>query len=302
MRMELSWISKIRLLTALAIGTVLVGLLPWDKIAPANNGTFILANSNITPFHFLVCSVLAIIASFIASIVSTPLGLQIGILAVPAGMAVWAFKSAELSTLFQAEPAATARFAILHNLRFEGFVWLSIVLAGFVGAFAADKLFRRKQLELHDKFNPQIKLQPLAANIITIIATVVVGSLLLNILAADISYPDSKIGSVTGQPSNLQIAFAVIVTFMACSFAAKLFLGANYIWTIIAIPFLTSYIITIYAKLPTLEYMANSWPAVYFSKPAMSVLPIQMAAFGTIGSVWGYWLAVRYHFWREFES
>jgi len=49
------------------------------------------------------------------------------------------------------------------------------------------------------------------------------------------------------------------------------------------------------------QYMAHQWPAVFFSNAAASVLPSQMVAFGTLGSVAGYWMAARYDHWRKYE-
>jgi hypothetical protein len=126
--------------------------------------------------------------------------------------------------------------------------------------------------------------------------------MLVNILAGDISYSDPKLGRVTGQPANLQIAFAVIVAFMACGYLAKLFIGASFIWPAVASAILSSFSIITYNSKPTMEYLVSTWPAVFFAKPAAAVLPVQMVAFACVGSVWGYWLAVRYHLWKEYES
>lgn len=299
---ELSWLSKIRLIIALAIGVFLVGILPWKNIQPAEHGVFALLSGTINPQDLMICGLYALAAGFLASIISTPLGFQIGVLAAPAGMAAWSFRSASLSTLFQAAPDVNSRMAVYSKLHLEAFIWLVLFLLGFVGAYAADKLLRRKTLNLPDKFEGSLKLQAPVAIVVALVGSVIVGVYLLNILAADVNFPDPKLGTVTGQPSNLQIAFAVIITFMVLGFCSKLFLGVNYVWPAIATAIVSYYSIILYAKQPTLDYMSISWAAVFYSKTAISILPIQMVAFGCIGSVWGYWLAAQYHFWREFES
>jgi len=300
--MELSWLTKIRIAVAFAIGVVLLGFLPWSRLTPDAGGVFAMLSGTIDIQDVLICGVISLGAGFLASAVCTPYGMRIGVLAAPAGMAVWSFRSADLSTIFQAGPAANDRLAVYSALKFEGFIWLAIAACGFIGAFAADRLLRRKSLDLHDKFEVGFKLPPFAAILTAVVATVVVGNFLLKFLAAGISYPDKTFGTVTGQPANLQIAFAVIIAFMACGFATKLFLGTNFVWPAIASAILTSYSIIIYAKKPVMEHLAASWPAVFFAKTVIAILPVQMVAFGCIGAVWGYWLAVSYRYWRKLES
>jgi len=299
---DLSWLSKIRLALALAIGVMLVGLLPWERIQPTYNGVFAFFTGSISLSDLMLCGLLALAAGFVASAVCTPLGMQMGILAVPAGMTFWSLKSSAISTLFQAVPAASSRLAVYYALRYEGFIWLTFALLGVIGAYAADKLFRRNTLDLPDRFEAMVRLQPIARITVTVIGTVIAATYLLNILASDISYHDQKAGFVVGQPANLQIAFGVIIAFMACGFCGKLFLGAGYIWPAIGTALVSTFSIITYAKLSTLEYMAGSWSAVFFTKTVLAILPVQMVAFGFIGSVWGYWLAVRYRYWREFEA
>lgn len=301
--MELSWISKIRIGIALAIGVMLVGLLPWERIEPTENGVFALLSGSIDLSDLIICGVLSLAAGFIASAICTPMGMQIGVLAVPAGMTFWSLKSQAISTLFQAAPAASARMAVYTSLRYEGFIWVAFAILGVVGAYAADKLFRKNSLDLPDKFDAPVRLQPIAQIVVTVVGTVIAATYLLNILATDISYIDRNAkGFVVGQPANLQIAFGVLIAFMACGFCAKLFLGANYIWPAAATALVTAFSITTYAKLSTFEYLASSWPAVFFAKSVLGILPVQMVAFGFIGAIWGYWLAVRYRYWKQFEA
>jgi len=292
---------RIRIIAAFAIGIVLLGLLPANQIKPPAAGVFAILSGTISAQDLMLFGILSFAAGFLASALCTPYGAQIGILAAPAGMAYWGLKSTAMSTLFQAAPAVEDRLAVYSAMRFESGIWLVIAACCFVGALAADKLLRRKSVELPDKFNAHFKLPALVAILIAVIGTVVVGNLLINIFAGDISYPDAKLGRVAGQPANFQIAFAVTVAFMACGFLAKLFMGASFLWPAAASAILSSVSTVIYSKKPAMEYLVNTWPAVFFIKPVASVLPIQMVAFGCIGAVWGYWLAVRYHLWRTYE-
>jgi len=56
---------------------------------------------------------------------------------------------------------------------------------------------------------------------------------------------------------------------------------------------------TVYAR--EVPYLVQNWPAAFFSNSVVSILPVQMVAFGTLGSVAGYWMAIRFEFWRKHE-
>jgi hypothetical protein len=299
---ELSWLTRTRIVIAYAIGVLAVIYSPFHAPQTSANIFFSFLNGFVNPSNLIIWAGASLALGFIVSAICTPYGFQIGVITVPAALSVWAFKSSDLSNLFQASPDVNSRLAVYSAIRFESFTWLILVLLGFAGAYAADKLLRRKDLNLPDKFAGYIKLQPSVAIGITLGATIIIASWLLNFLATDISYQDPKVGFVTGQPANLQIAFGVVVSFMICGFAAKLYLGANFIWPTIASAFVTLFSIVLYAKSSTFGYMAQNWPAVYFAKTSISIWPVQMVSFGALGSIWGYWLAARYRYWREFES
>jgi hypothetical protein len=136
----------------------------------------------------------------------------------------------------------------------------------------------------------------------TVIATVFIANILINALALSVRFPDSLLKGVVAQPANSQIAFAVLLAFGLCAFLAKLFLSSKAVWPAIASSIITYYFTISYAKSNVLTQLAQSWPAVFFYKPIMSVLPVQMVSFACIGAVWGYWLAVRYHIWRTEQN
>jgi hypothetical protein len=96
-----------------------------------------------------------------------------------------------------------------------------------------------------------------------------------------------------------QLGFAVLMSFGIAAFAVRKLLGVGYIWPIIASVFVTAFAISSYTM--NVHYLAQQWPAVFFSNAAASVLPSQMVAFGTLGSVAGFWMAARYDFWRKYE-
>lgn len=299
--MELSWTMRFRIMTSLAIGAVLLGLLPWGLVKPEADGVFAFLGS-ISVFDLLICVVLAFAAGFASSAVCTPYGSQIGILAAPAGLAVWAFRSAPLSKVFQIAPSMQSRLQIYKVLKFEDFLWLGIAACGFLGAITADKIFRKKTVELPDRTKPVIHLPEFAQIAVSVIGTVFVANFLINILAADVSYSDSKLKYVVAQPANFQVAFAVFIAFGACGFLAKFLLASSYFWPAVASAFLIYYSTITYSRSSILTHLSSFWPAVFFARPVAAVLPVQMVAFGCLGAVWGYWLAVRYHLWRTHEA
>jgi hypothetical protein len=300
--MELSWTMRFRIFAALAIGVILLGLLPWNLIKPDANEVFAFLSGNISISDILICAALAFAAGFLASLVCTPFGSQIGIIAAPAGMTIWAMRSAPLSVLFQEAPAIAARMKVYSALKYEGLVWLALAVCGFAGAISADRICRRKTVELPDQTKPLFKLPEFAQIAVSVIATVFVANSLINIFAISVNFADLQLGRVTAQPANLQIAFAVLLSFGICGFWAKMILSTGAFWPAIASVILTYYFTTIYIRNSTLTLLALSWPAVFFQRPIAAVLPIQMVSFACLGSIWGYWLAVRYHIWRTYQS
>jgi len=296
--MELSWLMRIRIAASLAIGIILLGLLPWNLVKPPAEGVFALLSGSISADDLLICAGLAFIAGFLSSAICAPYGTQIGIIAAPAGIAVWGLRSAPLSKIFQMAPVVQDRMKAYSSLKFEGFLWLGIAVCGFLGALSADKIFRRKAVEPLDKIKPVFRLPEFLEIAISVIGTVFVANFLVNILAADVSYSDQELAHVTSQPANLQVVFAIFVAFGACGFFAKIFLASRAFWPAIASVPLIYYSAITYGKSDILTHISSSWPANFFIRPITAVLPIQMVAFGCLGAVWGYWQAVSYHLWR----
>ena len=51
-----------------------------------------------------------------------------------------------------------------------------------------------------------------------------------------------------------------------------------------------------------LHQFAETRPATSFPHSTLAILPVQLVALGTLGSILGYWLAVRYDWWRRHET
>jgi hypothetical protein len=107
------------------------------------------------------------------------------------------------------------------------------------------------------------------------------------------------LGSVVAQPPVAQIAFAVIVSFGLVAFVFKKFLDAGYVWPIIASALVLGFAVTTQFRQGVLQHVTENWPAAFFANAVVAILPVQMVAFGALGSIGGYWLGVRYGYWRK---
>ncbi|GAG68491.1 unnamed protein product, partial [marine sediment metagenome] len=154
------------------------------------------------------------------------------------------------------------------------------------------------QKKANSKTNMHLK------TIIALLGSVLIAQFCIRIFAQDI-FPrdigifDEKLGSVVAQPAVGQIVFAVLVSFGIAGFVVKKFLDASYIWPIASTAFVTFFAISIYTKQNLLQQLSERFPPVFFTHAAISILPVQMVAFGTLGSIAGFWLAVSYNYWRK---
>ena len=309
--MELSLQMKLRIAVAVAAGVGLVGFLAWPVAAPPEpfGAVSVLALhqsgaglvGGISFGGAITLAILAFLAGLLAYFLSWPYGREIGVLAVPAGLAVWAVRCGDMAGLTQLNPTLAQRQELFALLKWEPVFWLAIVAAGFAGV-----LLGRKISDSPNPNKPEEKAD-CKSNIYLKAAIALVGSGLIaqfciGIFAQDIRVFDDKLGSLVAQPAVGQIVFAVLVSFGIAAFVVKKFLNASYIWPTIASAFVTVYVAAIYARQDTLQYLVKSWPTVFFPNAVISILPVQIVAFGALGSIAGYWLAVRYNYWREYEA
>jgi hypothetical protein len=297
---ELSWLMKLRIAAVFATGVVLIGIFAWPLVAPPEPfGAVSLVSSTISFTDTVVLMTLAFITGLVAYFLAWPFGRQIGILAVPAGLAVWAVRSGSMASLMQLNATVAQRQAIFAVLRWEVFFWLAVVAAGFLGVLTGWKIHSKPEPDAAEHGSkPNIYLNSALA----LAASTLVARFSIMFLAQDIRFLDGKSGSVVAQPAIGQLVFAVSVSFGLAAFIVKKLLNAGCIWPIIASVIVTAFSVSTYGRENILQYLTQHWPGVFFSNAVMAILPVQMVAFGTLGSVAGYWLAVRYNYWRQCES
>lgn len=296
--MELSWTMKLRIAAAAAVGVILVGIVAWPWESPPEPfGSVLVRSLNISGVVTLL--VMAFLAGLIAYFIAWPYGREIGILAVPFGLAVWAIRAGSAGALMQLNSTLDQRQAIFAVLRWEPLFWLLVVVAGFAGVQLGCRIQPGHKLKKIPE-NSNLKPGKYLNEIIALVFSVLIAEFCIKILAQDIVLSDVS-RAVMGQPPIGQIIFAVFVSFGAAAFIVKKLLNVDYIWPILGSSLITAFSIMIYGKTNVLSHIVEVWPAVFFPDAAMSVLPVQMVAFGTIGSIAGYWMALRYQYWRKHE-
>lgn len=315
--MELTWPIKLRIAIVAAVGIAVLGVYYWPKVSPADPfGVVSLVSGTISKNDAMILLALAFGIGLVSYFLSWPYGSRIGILAVPAGLAVWAVRGGNMGTLMQLNTSVERREQLLAVMRWEPLLWLAIVGAGFLGVFLGWGLIRPAKAAVGEQpKNPakqtrqtdggqatgKFKLGDYVSVIAAIVGSAVVAQFFIGIFARDFALLDSTYGVAVAQPTTAQVVFAVLVAFGIAGFLVKKVLGLDYIWPIIGSCLITAIATSTYGKEGVLAYFADRWPAVFFSSPVLTVLPIQVVVFGTIGSVAGYWLAVRYDYLRHHE-
>jgi hypothetical protein len=288
---DLSWAVKLKLAATLLVGIILIGLLAWPLVAPVEPFGVV----SVPAFSGAIALVgLAALAGFIGYFISWPYGREIGILAVPSGLAIWAVRCGNMAELMRLSPTLAQRQALFAALKWEPIFWLAIVAAGFGGVLVGQKIVPSHSALVTRATNNGRR----ATNaIIAIVGSVFIAQFCIGIFAQDVRIPDSRLGSVVGQPAIGQIVFAVLISFGIVAFIFKKFLNVSYIWPTVASALVTGFAVITMNRSgsgqDTLQYLVEYHPPVFFSNVVTSILPVQMVVFGTLGSIAGYWLAVR---------
>jgi hypothetical protein len=297
--MELTWPMKLRIAAAIACGFVLVGVVAWPSDSPLDPFGSAILTKSISNSDIVTLLIMSFIAGLIAYFCCWPYGRQIAALAVPFGLTIWAVRTGSMAGLMQTCQTLGQRQQLLTTLRWEPFFWLAVIAVGFIGIIVGQKIFPDKK-----PLNPQQEHKKQYGKYLNLIVTLPVSVLIvlvcIKIFAQDVTLSDNRLGSVIAQPAIGQIIFAVLASSGIAAFVVRTFFSAGYIWSIIACSIVTTFFINSYIKSDTLSYLVDQWPATFFPNVIVSILPVQMVAFGTIGAIAGYWTAVHYNFqWKH---
>ncbi len=340
--MELTIVMRLRIAAAIGLGVVLIGILCWPLVAPEDpQGALSLVDGSMSVAGAMVLVLVAFVTGIVGYFVSWPYGREIGILAVPGGLALWGLRGGSVADLLATHADITGRMGVYYALRWESAFWLALVAMGFAGVCICELIFQpqRKPVRRKEKSTGQaptppdiyirlfgIFLGPMVREIVADFrekrrqarsdrgtdksnvyinsAIAVVGSVAIvifgiRLFARDVAMGDSLLGQVVCQPAVAQVAFAVTLSFGIAGFAVKKLLNAGYIWPAVSSGLVTTLAVMLYVKTDTMEHLVRNWPVLFFSNSILSVLPIQMVAFGCLGAIWGYWIAMQYSHWRQ---
>lgn len=297
--MELSWINKVRIGAVITLGVVVIGILAWPLAAPQDPMSPV-RSSGIGFLGTLGLLALAFAVGIAGFFIAWPHGREIGILAVPFGLATWAVRCGPMQSLTQSHASAQARQEIVRSLLFEPVYWLLIVSAGFLGVLVAQCMgANRSSRGGFARLQNCLRPNAVIIGLVSLLVAALVGAFFLGAFGQDL--PTSA-KSMAAQPPRGQIVFATIGAFAAAGFVVKKFFDLSYAWTTLASAFVIPFAVLAYYRSDMIEKLAETQPATFFPHAAFAVLPVQLVAFGAIGAVIGYWLAMQYDCWRQHEN
>ncbi len=295
--MELTWINKLRIAAVAALGIIVFGILAWPLAAPADPLTPVRASSVGLPGTLLLL-VLAFGVGLAGYFIAWPHGREIGILGVPFGLIIWAGRCGPMRVLTQAWGDAAERAALVRSLRVEPLYWLLIVAAGFVGVLLAQRLRPAPSVPAGDSSSkPRHGMNIYLNGLIALVVAVVVSQFFIGVFAQNLATSRS----IAAQPAIGQIIFGVTAAFAVAAFVVKRLLNLSYLLPAAASLFVFAFAQVVYYSAGTIQRFAETCPAPFFPHSVFAILPVQLVSLGVLGSVIGYWLAVRYDYWRKHE-
>jgi len=298
---NLSWMSKTRVTVVFVTGFLLIGILCWPLVKPDDIFQPIsLVTGNIGALPLLIILQIAFLTGAAGFFVSWPLGKEMAIAAVPAGLCVWSFRSASMADLMLNCNSIESKYALIAKIKWEPFFWLAVVAASWAGVWVAHKITSKTPKNIEKPKKSDIFNIIINAGLSTA-ASLLIATFCVWMLAQNVKMNDSKLGFVIGQPHVLQICFAVLVAFTVSGFVVKKFLSGSYIWPLISTSMVTFLVTIIYVNTETLKHMSANWPVNFFQNSVLSILPVQMVAFGSLGAIAGYWLAIRLDYWKKHQ-
>jgi hypothetical protein len=297
--MELTWINKLRITAVATLGIVVIGLLAWPLAAPADPLSPVRAWS-VSPLGTITLLILAFGLGFAGYFIAWPHGREIGILAVPFGLTVWAGRSGSMRVLTQGCKEPYERETLAFSLLFEPVFWLLVVAAGFAGVLLAQHLRSPSTEPPEDEPTKSANsVNTYLGGLLALVATVLLAHFFVGVFAQDVA---TSRNVTPTQPPVGQIIFAVIAAFAVAAFLIKKFTNLSYIWPAIGSVFITGFAQAIYCGSAAVRQFVETRPATFFPHSALTILPVQYVTLGTLGSILGYWMAVRYDWWRKHES
>lgn len=284
---EQHWLDKVRIGVVLTFGATVIGIFCWPLIAPhVDRMPVAFYNSAISITDALIILPVAFATGAAAYFLGWPDGRHTALAAVPMGIGVWGLRCGSLANLLAYNNELPLRHNIYMSLRWEGIFWLLVVAAGYLGVRAAAALCNDNTPWEQEQKKPQ------AGDIILpLVVTSSIAWLLINILAQSPKLPTSEYGTIYSQPRNAQIAFALLTAFGVAGYASKRFMKVRF-----EIPLASTALVSlgaaIYSGKESMQSISMNLPAHFYAHPICAILPVQTIAFGTLGVLIGYSIAI----------
>ena len=244
-----------------------------------------------------IAEALAAVLGFAGYFLSWPYGREVGFLAVPAGLSLWAMRSGPIARILASFSEVTQRQSIYADLRWESLYWLSVIVLGWLGARLAFQLKPHPKPPVIQALPEAKKATPLYM-ILVLLISVILSQFFMKTFVQDVCVDHML---VVCQPPIRQLVFGITAAFAATAFIIESLFHLTYVWSLPACGLIYIISTITFTKTDIMTQLADNYPAVCLPHAVLSALPIQIVAFGTIGAVIGYWLAVRYRYWRIHE-
>ncbi len=289
------WLMRLRILGAMAVGAFIVGFLLWPKIAPTDPlGALTLFGGDFSASDILLCLLASFLAGVGGCLLAYPFGKTAGLLSVPTGLAVWTFQSGNVHSLLLTHSAVEQRLAVYRFFRIETLFWLALLACGAAGIWLTGRFLPSRKTPGIPELSSKNKHLRAVFIPVAVLASMVTVQLTIGLFVQDVRYPDTRIGSVIGQPGNRQIALGVLASFALAAALIRHFLDCEHYWAVLSAPILYFVVLSVSCSPQILEYMTKTWAKSYFPNTISAILPIQFITFSAIGALAGEWLVLKY--------
>jgi len=306
-------LAKIKIWVILGVMVLLFGVLGWSWVRPADGYDGLTVVLSGKPGTVILSAIgLGMLGVVVGVLFGRRHGIQMGMLAIPAGLTVWAVLSGNMERMLLEYSAAEARQGMFFQLMGDAFIWSILVgmgcgftwLIGGVQRSAAttnldqeaslvsegpSKTSKKNKLKLEFLDNVWVN------GILGVVITCVIAWLLVRILGqarhVSLSYPVTDEASIV--PATGQIIFAVALGFFLAALTAHQLTEVS-LWYLLICPLLISVIAyNCGVQDGIIETLNGSGPA-FIPKSIVfaTILPIQFIGVGTFSLMGGYYYSV----------
>jgi len=285
--------TKIRIAAVLAVSAVLFGWLGWRWI---NGGPLpVVASVVLAPRPGTVVLsglLLGVLATAAGLVIGRPHGRYIAVLALPAGLAVWAWQSATMATLLARHATVEERAMLPSRLVWDVLCWAGVLVPAYLLAWLSGRAGSRAQRgkEGASDWLARPGMRAAAGVAITCAAAAVLLSLLAR--SEEVRGLYSNVGLLCVAPAKGQGTFAVAAAFFLGALAAHQLVRAP-VAPLLAAPVVVA--LAVYGLsggLAGSQVGERAAQLVPVGLRLATILPVQYVGVGTAGALAGYWYSV----------